>query len=179
MVYTSRYISPVGPLLLAQRDGKLTGVWMEGQKYFPGPLGEEAQGRGSSGVLRQAERWLERYFAGERPDAGELPVEPGGSDFQKAVWNALCEIPYGQTATYVEISRKLAAGRGLERTSARAVGAAVGRNPISIIIPCHRVVGADGSLTGYAGGLERKIMLLTHEGVNMERLFVPRRGTAL
>ena len=179
MVYTSHYDSPIGALLLAERDRKLVGVWMEGQKYFLGSLREETQERESSPVLRQAGLWLDRYFAGERPAISELPLAPIGSEFRKEVWQVLCEIPYGETTTYGEISQKIAARRGLERMSAQAVGGAVGHNPISIIVPCHRVVGSNGSLTGYAGGLQKKIKLLTHEGVDMGRLFVPKRGTAL
>lgn len=179
MVSTSRYDSPLGALLLAERDGKLVGVWMEGQKYFPCSLGETSQDGGLSPVLRQAGRWLDLYFAGERPPAGALPLAPEGSEFRREVWRILCEIPYGETATYGEIARKLAARRGLARMSAQAVGGAVGHNPISIIIPCHRVVGSGGSLTGYAGGLQRKIQLLRHEGVDVGRLSVPSRGTAL
>ena len=179
MVYTSHYDSPIGPLLLVGRDGKLAGVWIEGQKYFFGSLREETQERESSPVLRQAGLWLDRYFAGERPAISELPRAPIGSEFRKEVWQVLCEIPYGETTTYGEISQKIATRRGLERMSAQAVGGAMGHNPISIIVPCHRVVGSNGSLTGYAGGLEKKIKLLTHEGVDKERLFVPRKGTAL
>lgn len=179
MVYTSHYDSPIGALLLAERDGKLVGLWMEGQKYFLGSLREETQERESSPVLRQAGLWLDRYFAGERPAISELPLAPIGSEFRKEVWQVLCEIPYGETTTYREISQKIAARRGLDRMSAQAVGGAVGHNPISIIIPCHRVVGSNGSLTGYAGGLQKKIKLLTHEGVDMGQLFVPKRGTAL
>lgn len=179
MVYTSHYDSPIGALLLAERDRKLVGVWMEGQKYFLGSLREETQERESSPVLRQAGLWLDRYFAGERPAISELPLAPIGSEFRKEVWQVLCEIPYGETTTYGEISQKIAARRGLERMSAQAVGGAVGHNPISIIVPCHRVVGSNGSLTGYAGGLQKKIKLLTHEGVDVGRLFVPKRGTAL
>ena len=179
MVYTSRYDSPVGTLLLAERDGKLIGVWMEGQKYFCSSLHEQTQDFENSPALRRAKQWLDRYFAGGRPAIHELPLAPVGSDFRKEVWKVLCEIPYGETTTYGEISQKLAARRGLECMSAQAVGGAVGHNPVSIIVPCHRVVGSNGSLTGYAGGLQKKIWLLTHEGANMERLFVPKRGTAL
>lgn len=179
MVYTSHYDSPIGALLLAERDGKLVGLWMEGQKYFLGSLREETQERESSPVLRQASLWLDRYFAGERPAISELPLAPIGSEFRKEVWQVLCEIPYGETTTYGEIAKTLAARHGLDRMSAQAVGGAVGHNPISIIVPCHRVVGSNGSLTGYAGGLQKKIRLLTHEGVDMGRLFAPKRGTAL
>ena len=171
MMYTANYSSPVGTLLLAERDGKLAGVWIEGQKYFPASLGAEGRRCEDQPVLRQTEEWLDRYFAGEKPAAGELPLWPAGSEFQQAVWRLLCEIPYGETVTYGELARKLAARLGRE-VSARAVGGAVGRNPISVIIPCHRVVGADGSLTGYAGGLQKKFCLLAHEGVDMERFTV-------
>lgn len=179
MVYTSLYHSPIGPLLLAERYERLVGLWMDGQKYFLGSLREEPRERKATPVLRQAEQWLDRYFAGGKPAVRELPLAPIGSEFRKEVWQILCGIPYGETITYGEISQKLAARRGLERMSAQAVGGAVGHNPISIIIPCHRVVGSNGSLTGYAGGLQKKIRLLTHEGVDMGRLFVPKRGTAL
>ena len=177
MVYTARYDSPLGTLLLAEQDGKLAGLWMEGQKYFPDSLGEEE--RPHSPVLRQAGQWLDRYFAGEKPGIDELPLAPAGSGFRQEVWRLLCGIPYGETATYGEIARQLANRRGGAGASAQAVGGAVRHNPISIIIPCHRVVGSTGSLTGYAGGLQKKIQLLTHEGVDMGRFFVPQKGTAL
>ena len=179
MVYTSHYDSPIGALLLAERDGKLVGLWMEGQKYFLGSLQEESQERESSPVLRQAGLWLDRYFAGERPAISELPLAPVGSEFRKEVWQVLCEIPYGETTTYGEIARGLAAKRGLSRMSAQAVGGAVGHNEISIIVPCHRVVGTNGSLTGYAGGVDKKVRLLQLEGTDMTGLFVPTKGTAL
>lgn len=178
MVYTTRYESPVGRLLLAERDGKLAGVWMEGQKYFPGPM-EEAREDPGSPLLRRAAEWLDRYFAGERPAPEELPLAPEGSEFRQEVWRLLLEIPYGQTAAYGELAHRLAARRGLTRMSAQAVGGAVGHNPISIIIPCHRTVGSGGSLTGYAGGLQKKLWLLAHEGVDTNRFFVPQKGTAL
>lgn len=179
MVYTLRYDSPIGALLLAEQCGMLAGVWVEGQKYFLGSVREEMQECSNSPVLRQAGQWLDRYFAGEKPDISELPLAPAGSDFRKTVWHILCGIPYGKTSTYKEIAQELAARRGLARMSAQAVGGAVGHNPISIIIPCHRVVGSNGNLTGYAGGLQKKIALLTHEGVDVERLFVPQKGTAV
>lgn len=178
MVYTTHYSSAIGRLLLAERDGNLVGLWMEGQKYFLGSLREETQEHGNSPVLRQARRWLDRYFAGEKPAARELPLAPVGSGFRKEVWQILCDIPYGETITYREISQKIAARLGLERMSAQAVGGAVAHNPISIVIPCHRVVGSSGSLTGYAGGLEKKLQLLTHEGARMEHLFLPQRPSS-
>lgn len=179
MVYISHYDSPIGSVLLAERDGKLTGAWIEGQKYFLGSVREETQECENSPVLRQAEQWLERYFAGKRPSISELPLAPEGSGFQKDVWQILCGIPYGKTVTYGKIAQELALRRGLKRMSARAVGGAVGRNPVSIIIPCHRVVGSNGSLTGYAGGLQKKIELLTHEGVDVSQFFAPEKGSAV
>lgn len=179
MVDTICCDSPVGKPFLAGRDKALIGLWIEGQKYFPDSLQEETRENKDSEVLNQARKWLERYFKGEKPAISELPLAPEGSDFRKAVWKILCEIPYGKVMTYGEIARKVAARQGLQRMSAQAVGGAVGHNPISIIIPCHRVVGTDGSLTGYAGGIDKKRKLLAHEGVNLEKLYVPRRGTAL
>ena len=179
MTVTSHYASPVGRLVLAGKGSALVGAWIEGQKYFPGALPEEGREGEGLPVLEQAKGWLDRYFAGERPDVRELALAPEGSEFQKAVWEILCAIPYGETRTYGWIAKEVAVRRGLERMSAQAVGGAVGHNPISIVIPCHRVVGTDGSLTGYAGGLEKKIRLLAHEGVDVERFFRPKEGTAL
>lgn len=179
MIYTMRYFSPIGGLLLAEKEDALTGLWMEGQKYFLETLRGEKREDKDTPVLLLAKEWLDRYFAGERPSTGGLPLAPAGSGFRREVWDILCEIPYGGVTTYGEISRKLAARLGLARTSAQAVGGAVGHNPLSIIIPCHRVVGANGSLTGYAGGLEKKIKLLAHEGVDVGRFSVPKKGTAL
>lgn len=163
MLYTMRYESPVGELLLAEKEQALVGVWMEGQKYYPCHLQEEMQQDVHSKILCQTKDWLDRYFKGERPSADEIVRNPKGSEFQKEVWNILCQIPYGETMTYGAIAQKIAAARGLKRMSAQAVGGAVGHNPISIIVPCHRVVGSNGSLTGYAGGLEKKLKLLTLE----------------
>lgn len=179
MLYTMYYHSPIGELLLAEKDGALAGVWMEGQKYFPQSLHMEMEEKEDSKVLNETREWLDRYFRGERPRIDELLLAPLGSGFRREVWKILCEIPYGEVTTYGEISRKIAKNRGIGRMSAQAVGGAVGHNPISIIIPCHRVVGADGSLTGYAGGIQRKIRLLELEGADMKKLYVPRKGTAL
>lgn len=167
MLYTTHYESPIGSLLLAEKNGALAGLWIEGQKYYLGALREERQENKESKILRDAKNWLDRYFKGEKPAVCELVLAPEGSQFRKAVWEILCEIPYGTTITYGEVAQKLAARWGLVKMSARAVGGAVGHNPISIIIPCHRVIGANGSLTGYAGGMEKKVKLLTLEGVNM------------
>lgn len=179
MLYTMHYHSPVGGLLLAEKEGALAGVWMEGQKYYLGNLREKTEEKEGSEVLNETKEWLDRYFRGERPQIDELSLAPAGSAFRKEVWKILCEIPYGEITTYGEISQKIAKKRGIDRMSAQAVGGAVGHNPISIVIPCHRVVGADGSLTGYAGGIQRKIKLLELEGADMEKLYVPKKGTAL
>lgn len=178
MQYMTKYQSPLGKLFLTEKAGALTGLWIEGQKYFMSSLKEEREECEDSPVFGQARQWLDRYFAGEKPSVGELRLEPAGSEFRRKVWKILCEIPYGAVMTYGAISQRIAAEGGLEHMSAQAVGQAVSHNPISIIIPCHRVVGMKGSLTGYAGGIEKKIRLLTLEGVDMEGLSVPRRGTA-
>ncbi len=180
MIHTTHYDSPIGRFLLAARGNALTGLWIEGQKYFPDSFKEEEMTeREGCQVLKDTKTWLDRYFAGEKPSIQELPLKPEGSDFRRQVWDILCRIPYGQVTTYKEISKKIADANGLDHMSAQAVGGAVGHNPISVIIPCHRVVGTDGSLTGYGGGIDKKIKLLTHEGVDMERFFVPKKGTAL
>ena len=179
MIYKTHYNSPVGRILLAEKDDTLIGLWLEGQKYFLGTLKEAPAERDDSPVFEQTKNWLDRYFAGRKPLIRELNISPTGSEFRRQVWKLLCEIPYGEVTTYGEISKKIAMQRGLKQMSPQAVGGSVGHNPISIIIPCHRVVGSDGSLTGYAGGIQKKVMLLEHEGVDMSRLFVPHKGTAL
>lgn len=177
MQYTSTYQSPVGKILLACDETGLTGLWFEGAKFCALGLDREHEAR-ETPVFAEAKRWLDVYFSGRKPDFMP-PIHMIGSPFRLCVWGILRQIPYGGTMTYGEIATRLAAERGLSRMSAQAVGGAVGHNPISIIIPCHRVVGSGGSLTGYAGGLQKKMKLLTLEGVDMERLFVPKRGTAL
>ena len=177
MTYTQHYDSPLGGILLAADDVGLTGLWFDGQKYFARGLSNERIEQETS-VLAEAKRWLDIYFAGKAPDFTP-PLHPIGSAFRRSVWEILLQIPYGQIATYGEIARQLAKKQGLERMSAQAVGGAVGHNEISIIIPCHRVVGADGSLTGYAGGIGKKEKLLELERADMRRFFVPKKGTAL
>lgn len=159
-MYIMKYNSPVGILTLGEENGALIGLWMENQKYNPDLSRAKVR---CTEVLAQAAAWLDRYFAGLQPSPAELPLAPKGSPFRQAVWEILCTIPYGQTTTYAAIAAEIAKQRGLARMSAQAVGGAVGHNPISIIIPCHRVLGTDGSLTGYAGGLERKQQLLDFE----------------
>ena len=179
MIYTSYYNSPVGKILLASRNNKLIGLWIEGQKYYLGKLKEEKIENDNDITLVKAKKWLDRYFNGEKPEISELSLEPIGSEFAKHVWDILCEIPYGEFTTYGEIAKKVAKIMDKKTMSAQAVGGAVGHNPISIIIPCHRVVGTNGSLTGYAGGLDKKIKLLNHEKVDMSNLYIPTKGTAL
>ena len=179
MFYSTKYQSPVGTLTLACDGDNLTGLWMKGQKYHGNTLPEAVIAKNDIPVFVVATKWLDRYFAGEKPVISELPLAPIGSEFRHGVWSILCEIPYGEVTTYGDIAKKMAVRLGKKSMSSQAVGGAVGHNPISIIIPCHRVVGSNGSLTGYAGGIETKIRLLELEGVDMSRLFVPKKGTAL
>ena len=179
MIYKSCYNSPVGKILLASKDNKLIGLWIEGQKYFLENLKEEVSKKDDEIILVKTKKWLDRYFNGEKPEISELDLEPVGSDFAKNVWLLLCEIPYGEVTTYGEIAKKMAKIMNKNKMSAQAVGGAVGHNPISIIIPCHRVVGSNGNLTGYAGGIDKKIKLLEHENVNMTNLYKPKKSTAL
>lgn len=174
----TEYDSPVGRLTLAGDGEQLAGLWLAGQKYFGGAVRQELR-PGALPVLEAAKEWLDRYFAGDRPGVSELPLAPVGSAFRQDVWRLLCEIPYGETTTYGALAKELAGSMRRERMSAQAVGGAVGHNPISIIIPCHRVVGANGSLTGYAGGVAVKRKLLEIEGVDLSRLSMPTRGSAL
>ena len=179
MIYKTHYDSPLGGMLLSADDKGLTGLWFDGQKYFAYGLEElEACEEQENSILTEAKRWLDIYFSGKEPDF-DLPISLSGTDFQKKVWGILCTIPYGKTMTYGQIAAQLAAEQGAAHMSAQAVGGAVGHNPLSIIVPCHLVVGANGSLTGYGGGIDRKLKLLTLEGVDMSRLFVPKKGTAL
>ena len=165
MHYTTFYESPIGRMLLAADDTGLTGLWFEGQKYFARCLDRESEEK-ELPVFAEAKRWLDIYFSGKEPDFTP-PLHFTGTDFQKEVWEILCAIPYGQTMTYGAIADQLAKKRGLSRMSAQAVGGAVGHNNLSIIVPCHRVVGSDGSLTGYAGGIERKTFLLNLENAKI------------
>lgn len=177
MVYTCTYQSVLGNILLAADEIGLTGLWFEGQKYFANTLPDETVSQETS-ILTETKSWLDMYFAGEEPKFTPA-LHPAGSPFRQAVWKMLLQIPYGQTVTYGEIAKKLAQIQKVERMSAQAVGGAVGHNEISIIIPCHRIVGTNGSLTGYAGGLDKKIALLKLEHTDMNGLFVPKNGTAL
>ncbi len=176
MEYTAVYESPLGRILLAANKTALTGLWFEGQKYYAMSLDGDNE-RGDNFALKLTRKWLDLYFGGTEP--GFMPpVSFKGTDFQAEVWSILCEIPYGKTVTYGDIAAELAKRRGLVHMSAQAVGGAVARNNISIIVPCHRVVGAGGSLTGYAGGIEKKIKLLELEGSLKTEFFTPKNSTA-
>lgn len=175
MQYISYYRSPLGDILLAADQNCLTGLWFEGQKYFALHLDKEREEK-EIPVFEKTKEWLDIYFSGKEPDF-TVPLRFIGTDFQKEVWKILCSIPYGQTMTYGEIAGKLAEKRGKKSMSAQAVGGAVGHNRISILVPCHRVVGSDGSLTGYAGRIEKKVKLLTLEKADMKSFFLPKKGT--
>lgn len=177
MTYIQHYSSPLGGILLAADEIGLTGSWFDGEKYFAGNLPAEHVERQTS-ILAEATRWLDIYFTGKEPGFTP-PLHPIGSAFRQAVWEILLQIPYGQATTYGEIARQLAEKQGLEKMSAQAVGGAVGHNEISVIIPCHRVVGTSGSLTGYAGGIDKKVKLLELERADMRGFFIPKKGTAL
>lgn len=179
MYYSASYESPLGLLTLACHDGSLVGLWMNGQKYHGDTMPEALTQKSDLPVFGDAKKWLDSYFKAQKPRIADLPLAPIGSEFRREVWRMLCEIPYGEVITYGDIAKKIAAKSNKPGMSGQAVGGAVGHNPISIIIPCHRVVGADGSLTGYAGGIQKKIKLLELEGVDLSRLFVPKKGTAL
>lgn len=168
MIYKAYYESPIGKLLLASKNNKLIGLWIEGQKYYLGNLNEELQENNEEEIFVKTKEWLDRYFKGEKPQISELELEPIGSEFRKNVWKLLCKIPYGKVTTYKNIAEDMAKIMNKKQMSAQAVGGAVGHNPISIIIPCHRIVGTDGSLTGYAGGIDKKIKLLKLENANIK-----------
>lgn len=177
MTHIHHYASPLGGILLSADALGLTGLWFDGQKYFAATLPDEAIEQ-ETPALSTARRWLDCYFSGRRPDFTP-PLHLIGSPFRQAVWQLLLEIPYGQTTTYGALAQRLAAKEGREHISAQAVGGAVGHNGVSIIVPCHRVIGANGSLTGYAGGLDKKIRLLELEGAAVSQFHIPPRGISL
>ena len=168
MINTCTYESPLGNMLLAADDVGLRGLWFEGQKYFASTLNDECVPRENE-ILKSTRRWLDIYFYGIKPNfTPKLHVI--GSEFRRAVWRILLQIPYGEVTTYGYIAKKLAKTLNVPNMSAQAVGGAVAHNPVSIIIPCHRVVGAKGSLIGYAGGIDKKLELLRLEQINIEAL---------
>lgn len=177
MKYTSQYHSPLGAITLASDGEALTGLWFNDQKYFAAKLDVNHQEKDLP-IFEQTKEWLDIYFMGKEPDFLP-PISLKSTPFRESVWQILLKIPYGKTITYGDIANMLAKERGVSKMSGQAVGGAVGHNPISIIVPCHRVVGSNGSLTGYAGGLDKKISLLQLEKINTSQFFVPKKGTAL
>ena len=178
-VYFSRYHSPLGEITLAANKNYLTGLWFVGQKHYAASHCLPCVTEHGLPVFTQIQDWLDAYFSGFAPPLNDLPLLPRGSEFRLAVWGRLCQIPYGECVTYGTVARDVATVMGKSDMSARATGGAVGHNPISLIIPCHRVIGSNNSLTGYAGGIARKMQLLKLEGVDITTLKVPARGTAL
>lgn len=177
MTYIYRYHSPLGGITVSSNGIEITGLWFDGQKYFGDTLPENYEEKALP-VFEKAKKWLDIYFSGKAPDFTP-PLKMETTSFRKAVWEIMLTIPFGQTMTYGEIANKIAKKKGVLKMSAQAVGGAVGHNSISLIIPCHRVVGTNGSLTGYAGGIDKKIQLLTIEKADMLAFFVPKKGTAL
>ena len=161
MDYTHHYVSPLGGITLASDGEYLTGLWFDGQKYFADTLSVQHDEKDLD-VFRRTDNWLDIYFSGKEPNFTP-PLRMKGTEFRQEVWQILLTIPFGKTMTYGAIAKILAARRGTDAMSAQAVGGAVGHNPISLIIPCHRVLGTNGALTGYAGGLDKKSWLLDME----------------
>lgn len=176
MHYTSLYQSPVGEMLLAADEVGLIGIWFKGEKYYARCLDKENTPR-ETPIIKNSQRWLDIYFAGKEPDFMP-PLHMIGTPFQLAVWQCLQKIPYGQTATYQAIARQIAKQRGIAQMSAQAVGTAVSKNNLNLIVPCHRVVGTNNSLAGYAGGIDKKIKFLQLEGGYQDVFYVPKRSTA-
>ena len=161
MTFIYHYSSPLGEITISSNGSEINGLWLDGQKYFGDTLPEKYEEKPLA-VFEDTRKWLDVYFSGKEPDFTP-PLRMETTPFRKAVWEILLTIPFGQTMTYGEIADMIAGRKGLEKMSAQAVGGAVGHNAISLIIPCHRVVGSNGSLTGYAGGIEKKVKLLTME----------------
>jgi methylated-DNA-[protein]-cysteine S-methyltransferase len=170
MIYYNTYMSPLGPMLMTSNGSALTGLIFQDQDRMPEGLSPELA------VFDQTRLWLDQYFAGREP--GCLPpLAPEGTAFRLRVWSLLQEIPYGQTVTYGQLAGQLSPTDDHSRMSAQAVGGAVGANPLAVVIPCHRVMGASGRLTGYGGGVHRKVWLLQHEGIDTSRFVIPRQTT--
>ncbi len=177
MYYGAHYKSPVGDILLASDEHSIIGLWIENQKYIGNTMPKDINEDHDIPILREGLAWLDDYFAGKKPELSRLSLAPIGGKFRQEVWKILTRIPYGELITYGSIAKEVAKRMGKDRMSAQAVGGAVSHNPISIIIPCHRVVGTNKSLTGYAGGLDMKVKLLEHEGVDMTGLYMPKKRT--
>ena len=176
--YTEYDTGLIGALAIASDGEAIVGCWFENDRYFGIGVDGSAERRDDLPVFDQVREWLDRYFAGAVPDPRELPLAARATPFQLLVREAMLDIPYGQTTTYGDIAERIAAQTG-RRQSARAVGGAVGHNPLCLFVPCHRVVGANGSLTGFGGGLDMKVKLLQHERAMRDDFFCPKKGTAL
>lgn len=173
MQYICKYQSPIGGITISARRQQPDRALVRRAKILSATL-PAAHEEKLLPVFDQTRKWLDSYFSGKNPGFTP-PLHPEGSSFRQAVWEILLQIPYGETITYKDIAKEIARQQGKQTMSAQAIGGAVGHNPISIIIPCHRVVGSDGSLTGYAGGIPKKVGLLTLEQANMSGLFIPKR----
>lgn len=177
MQYINHYLSPIGKILLSADEEGLTGLWFE-EKNLKKDIDPSKVIEKNLPVFEETKRWLDLYFSGKEPDFTP-PLHLIGTPFRLSIWDILLKIPYGHTTSYGEIAKIIAKKRNIQRMSAQAVGGAVGHNNISIIVPCHRVVGSDGNLIGYAGGIDRKIQLLNVEQANTEKLFLPKKGAKI
>lgn len=174
MFFNDYYNSPIGNITMVSDGESLCGLWFDGQKYFASTVKGETEDK-TLPVFEQTKKWLDIYFSGNEPDFTPK-LSLNGSEFRKAVWDILLTIPYDSVMTYGDIAKILAKQRGVAKMSAQAVGGAVGHNPISIIVPCHRVVGTNGNLTGYAGGIDKKISLLKLEKADMSKIFISKKN---
>ncbi len=166
--YKNEYKSPLGIITICcNEDEKVVGLFFKNQKYFSDNIDGKITENNNLKIFVTVKNWLDRYFAGKKPNIKEIPIKFIGNDFRKSVWKILCKIPYGKTLTYGDIAKQIAKQKNITKMSAQAIGGAVGHNPISIIVPCHRVVGKNGKLTGYAAGINKKKKLLELEQVNM------------
>jgi methylated-DNA-[protein]-cysteine S-methyltransferase len=179
MFYVCQYSSPMGLITLASQQDKLVGAWIEGQKYFGDMITAQKEEKPNLPIFNSTQKWLDDYFLGKRPNLNRLELAPKGTPFRHLVWEILCKIPYGEVVTYGDIAKQIALQNHQASMSSQAVGGAVGHNPISIIIPCHRVIGANGNLTGYAGGIDKKIVLLKYEGIDTSQFHLPTKSTAI
>lgn len=174
-LYHASYNSPLGEITIVADEYALVGLWIEGQNHFAKAIQNQTSVPQTTPILAQTKSWLSSYFQGHNPNPHDIPLHLDGTAFQLTVWRILREIPYGQVTTYGSIARQVAQKLNQPTMSAQAVGGAVGRNPISIIVPCHRVVGATGNLTGYAGGLDKKKYLLQLEGIDLAHFYSTKR----
>lgn len=178
MYYTQYDSDLIGPLTIASDGESIKGCWFENDKYFGIGTDEPFERKDDLEVFDQVRDWLDRYFSGKAPDPRELPLDAKATPFQAMVREAMLDIPYGETSTYGAIAKRIEEETG-KKSSSRAVGGAVGKNPLCLIVPCHRVVGSNKSLTGFGGGLDMKIDLLEHEGIDTSTFSRPTKGTAL